>query len=270
MCRRWRVQKAMKRGLDESDLAISGDDITADVIECILLRVPISEWCNLSLVSKKFYTASRRKRCIQRWQWKINDENYFQISKLSWFLDITSVCITNYMTIPLLELHGLGLIAIELDDADLPIDSIKWPTTMTELTISTGDGFGWNFPIQEYLPKKLKRLFVMSSKFNQPLDALPEQLEILQLTSTCYSHTLDKLPKTIRTLIVDDTDVILRDLPDGLLVLYLKNMNCLRTKLPHSLQKLIFKEFDNTKHVVTRKKHINLKRLEIGNIKIIF
>jgi hypothetical protein len=257
----------MKRVLDE-DFEIN--DIPADVMECILMRVCLADWRNLSLVSKKFYNASRRKRCIQRWNWFVSDKNYFQISKLSWFLDITSVCITKYTTIPLLVLHGLVLVAIELRDADLPIDSVEWPTSMTELTIYTKNGFGWNFPIQEFLPRNLKKLFVMSFKFNQPLDALPTQLICLQLTSNCYIHTLDNLPKTLRTLIVDNADVILRTLPDGLLALYLKNLNCLRTNLPTSLQKLIIKEFTDISFSITREKHKSLKRLEIGNIKITF
>jgi hypothetical protein len=242
----------MKRVRSSSDLEAFAE-IPKDVLECVLMRVKFRDWKTLSLVCKKFYEVTRRKRCIQRWFWKYN----YAILKMSWFPDIRAIAVSDYH-----QLHGLCVESVKLRNVrEIPSDFV-WPSSVKQIAFND---YFWNYPLHP-LPAKLEKLYVKGIEFNHTLEQLPSTLRVLQVHSS-HIGNVNMLPDTIEHLFILNGGSKITKFPAQLKSLSIRSIDNVGVKLPDSLDWLKIRDAQQQIH--RRVNLTNTKRfkfLQIGNI----
>jgi hypothetical protein len=190
----------MKRGLSDEAAISDLSNVSIDVIECIMRVMSCDEVCNLSMVCKRFYEASRRKSVVSRWMWDLTCKgSYVGLKDFYWFNRIEGVKVGTVNMLKTLTALGLCLTYVLFgckftDHFDHPN---LWPKTIETIEIFS---ILWNYPIAGLLPSNLTKLSIDSNNFNQPLRLLPPRLKVLDITSYLFGYKFDEIPDTITHL----------------------------------------------------------------------
>jgi hypothetical protein len=252
----------MKRVRSSNDLEAFAD-IPGDVLECVLCETSLEDWKNLSLVCKRFYEVTRRKRCIQQWRWCITDTTYFEIRQKPWFTSINAISVLDYCMITLLELSGLEIYSVLVPNNCVYPRNFEWPKTVKSLVIG---GVRDNY-ILPTLPDTLERLTIISIHFNQPFTTFPPNLKSLRIDSSNFDQNLDHLPDTLKELYIIYAHTKITKFPPRLKYLNIRSAEYIGTSLSKQLKSLkllqISPEVPMTVNLVSR-----FITVQIGNITI--
>lgn len=217
--------KKMKRVAEEVFSPTDLSNVSVDVIECIMSVMRKDDVDNMSLVCKRFYDASRRRRIIKRWMWCIDSTYvYLELRAVPWFRFIIVVKLCSIQMMLLLNAHGLKITQIRFNNnfAESFDNKNMWPASLK--VISIVDGEHWNYPIENRLPDGLKKLQISSKYFCQPLRGLPPNLKVLYIKSQVkIPSSFDNLPDSIEDLTLTPGRGKITRLPSSLGVLDLSD-----------------------------------------------